>query len=106
MAMTVKQKRKLLATNPPKPKTYTEAEMFAFGERLILSYLASSLVALRDRFGFGKERMERFLTAESIHAQAIKENYVTADEILAQMKTETGFDLQEFIHKRSEEMAE
>lgn len=104
--MKPKQRKKLLQQvgKEPQVKIFTEQEVAEFANSVILGYLASSIVALRDTFGFGKDRIERFLHAESNHAQAIKQNYVTPSEILEQIKSETGFDLNEFIAEKSEEI--
>lgn len=102
--MNQKEKRKLLKQKDEKPRLFTEKEVMDFTQAVITSYIASSLITLRDKFEFGKGRMERFLASESAHAQAIKNGHVTSKEILNQIKIETGFDLQEFIENRYREM--
>ena len=104
--MKPKQKKQLLQQVNRKSRTFTEQEMMAFGERIIKSYLAASLITLRDTYGFGRIRLERFLKGESRHAQAIKKGYVTTDEILDQIEKETKFNLQQFIEEQAKEMEE
>lgn len=105
--MTPKQKRQLLEkVKNENPRLYTEQEVKdlseAYAQKVIISYLASSLITLRDTFGFSKKRLERFLKGQSSHAQAMKDNYVTANEILKQVKLETKFDLNEFVNEQVE----
>lgn len=102
--MNIKQKKKMLQQMKPKQRTFTEKEMMEFAEKIIISYLASSIITLRDKFGFGKVRIERFLKGESNHAQAMKQGYVTPDEIFEQIKKETDFDLKIFIENQYKEM--
>lgn len=103
--MTPKQKRQLLErTKKESPILYTEQEVKdlseAYAQKVIISYLASSLITLRDKFGFSKKRLERFLKGQSSHAQAMKDKYVKADEILKQIKLETKFDLNDFVNEQ------
>lgn len=103
--MTPKQKRALLQqAKQGKPRLYTEEEVKQlandYAEKVILSYLASSLITLRDTFGFSRKRITRFLKGQSTHAQAIKEKYVTTEDIFKQMKLETNFDLNEFVREQ------
>lgn len=104
MTLTAKQKRNLLKySKEGKPRLYTEEELKqlseAYAQRVILSYVASSLITLRDKFGFSRKRMNRFLKGQSNHAQAIKTGYVTSEDIFKQIKLETKFDLNEFVIK-------
>lgn len=104
--MTPKQKRQLLEKVKNKnPRLYTEQEVKdlseAYAQKVIISYLAGTLITLRDTFGFSKKRLERFLTGQSSHAQAMKDKYVTASEILKQVKLETKFDLNDFVNEQA-----
>lgn len=105
MKINNKKKKQLLKQHPPKPpkpRTFTETEAMQFAQEVLIGYLASSMIVLRDKFGFGAERLERFLLAESSHAQAIKEGRVNKDELLQAIKDETGFDFYAFIRTQSE----
>ena len=46
------------------------------------------LLALRDRFGFGNERIKRVLEHCTIYMQGIHNHEITADEISKQLKLE------------------
>ena len=46
------------------------------------------LLALRDRFGFGDERIKRVLEHCTIYMQGIHKHEITADEISEQLKIE------------------
>ena len=61
--------------------------------------LLFQLFTAHDKFGFGKKRLEKLLieTAElSNHVEACR---VTENELIAQLKEETGFDLNEMMLK-------
>lgn len=51
-----------------------------------------SAATLRDEFGFGKERLKRFVERFNEKSDCICENYVTWNDMIEQMKEETGID--------------
>lgn len=105
MALSEKQKRKLMKDLKGE-STFTEAEVKRLANdhasRVIRNYIAATMIVLRDEWGFGKQRLERFLSRESDQAQLMAEEYVTADDIFNQIKLETKFDFEAFLQKKSE----
>ena len=51
-----------------------------------------SAATLRDEFGFGKERLKRFVERFNEKSDCICEDYVTWNDIIEQMKEETWID--------------
>lgn len=105
MALSEKQKRKLMKELKG-PPSFTEADVTRLANehasRVIRNYIAATMLVLRDEWGFGKKRLEHFLSRESDQAQLMAEKYVTADEIFNQIKLETKFDFEAFLQKKSE----
>ena len=51
-----------------------------------------SAVTLRDEFGFGKDRLRRFVERFNEKADCLGDDYVTWGDMIEQMKEETGID--------------
>lgn len=56
-----------------------------------------SLAVLRDEFGFGKDRLKRFVERFEIKTECLCEEYVKWEDIIENIKEETG--LEESIRK-------
>lgn len=52
-----------------------------------------SIMALRDGFGFGKDRLERFTNKFFTHYRAYDADYVTVEDMQQAIKDETGFEI-------------
>ena len=52
-----------------------------------------SIMSLRDGFGFGKERLERFATKFMANYAAYDADYVEIEDMQQVIKEETGFEL-------------
>lgn len=50
-------------------------------------------LTLRDKFGFGSERLTRFMDTSMMWYESVQNGEVTLDEILKTIKEETGFDV-------------
>lgn len=61
--------------------------------RAFTKTLYFSIMALRDGFGFGKERLERFTTKFFSHYLAYTDDYVTLEDMHKAIKDETGFEI-------------
>lgn len=55
--------------------------------------LSIPTMALRDKFGFGKTRLERFTDATLDLYTAFNEDYVTLEDLVNTLKEETGITL-------------
>ncbi|WP_373749830.1 hypothetical protein [Jeotgalibaca porci] len=102
--MNEKQKRKLLKkAKQGKAFTYKEAETMAreFANKAITSYIACSMLTLREEFKFGKDRLERFLSKESDNAQMMVDKRFSSTDVFAKINEETKFDFYTFLEERT-----
>ena len=66
-------------------------------EQMLLNYLGSTLIVLRDQYGFGNQRIAKTMEAITKQVELITDKYVTADEMIYQIKKETGYDLYQAV---------
>lgn len=52
-----------------------------------------SAITLRDEFGFGKQRIQRFIDRFNLKAECIMEDYCTWQDNIQILKEEVGLDL-------------
>lgn len=75
----------------------TEKEMKEFEKNIIDRVqdvvLVFALAVLRDEYGFGKDRMKRFIDRFNVKCGCIAESYLTWDEQIQIIKDETGLDV-------------
>lgn len=79
------------------PCTIPKKEMDLFlgkvKENTVGTALAMSEYILRNKFGFGSVRMSRFKDYMNDLADSIVRDYLTVDDIVENLKEETGIDL-------------
>lgn len=51
-----------------------------------------SLAVLRDEFGFGKDRLKRFVDRFEMKAECLCEEYVNWEDLIENIKEETGIE--------------
>lgn len=86
-----------------KPKVYTLTEdqikQIRYEERnkaidaAFTAMLGLPLLALRDVYGFGKERLERFIDNLLEKYDSFREGYITLEDLQQTIKDETGVEL-------------
>lgn len=104
-------KKKLLKKQEPvKEPTYTlkqsdidrikkDATDEAVGKALILM-LGLPCMALRDKFGFGKIRLERFTDETLDLFDSLNKGYITFEDCLECLHDETGISIEEKAKQR------
>lgn len=61
-------------------------------ERTVDTICLMSAVTLRDEFGFGKDRLNRFVERFKNKTECLGDDYITWADMIEQMKEETGID--------------
>lgn len=61
-------------------------------------------MTLRDRFDFGKTRLERFVESFNLKTECLEENYVTWEDMTKTLKEETGITFE--IRKNEENITD
>ena len=61
----------------------------------VLSYVP--LMVLRDKFGFGKVRLDRFLREFAEQVDCIENDFVGFDDMIEAIKDETGLNVDDYI---------
>ena len=94
--------RRRSARQQEKPKTYVLTEdqinkmkMDAVNEatrRAFMMFLSIPVMILRDKFGFGKQRLTRFMDYALIWYEAVQNNEVSLLELVKVAKDECGID--------------
>ena len=97
--MSEANKRKMLKqAQKTEMVTISRAELermeMRWTRRAFTKTLYFSIMALRDGFGFGKERLERFTTKFFSHYLAYTHDYVSLEDMHKAIKDETGFEIQ------------
>lgn len=55
------------------------------------------LIVLRDKWGFGKKRLEKFLFEFAEQIDCLENKYVSFDDMIAAIKEETGLNADDYI---------
>ena len=55
------------------------------------------LMVLRDKWGFGKKRLEKFLYEFAEQIDCLENKYVGFDDMIAAIKEETGLNVDDYI---------
>lgn len=62
-------------------------------ERAYIVLFGTALIALRDKFGFGKKRLQEFQDAVLNQIKCVEEGYVTFSELKEIVEKETGLEI-------------
>ena len=62
-------------------------------QRIIALLIVSSCLVLRDEYGFGYERINRFIERFNIKVACVNEKYTTLKEMQETIKAETGLEI-------------
>ena len=55
------------------------------------------LIVLRDKWGFGKKRLEKFLFEFAEQIDCLENQYVSFDDMIAAIKEETGLNVDNYV---------
>ncbi|MDU1409796.1 hypothetical protein [uncultured Finegoldia sp.] len=55
------------------------------------------LIVLRDKWGFGKKRLEKFLFEFAEQIDCLENQYVSFDDMIAAIKEETGLNVDDYV---------
>lgn len=91
--------------NPNTKVTYSlkeirkmKADEYAKGQQEALDVVNMfPLLVLRDKFGFGKKRLERFTNEYLGVIHAYNEGYLNLTDVIKTIEKETGLDYSDFI---------
>lgn len=61
-------------------------------EKVLMNYVASTILVLRDELGYGAKRIENFLDKIMYKVDFLRDGTVSQDDVYEQIKLETGFD--------------
>lgn len=94
--------RRKQGKSAPKPKTYVLTEdqiekmkldaVNTATRRAFLMFLAIPVMILRDKFGFGKQRLSRFMDYALIWYESVQNNETHLLELVKIAKDECGID--------------
>lgn len=96
MKLTNKQLRAKRMVN----KSVEQIRAEKYQEALFRQY-AAVLSVLHDKHGFGKKRLETFMTDTLFTVGSMTDNYVTKNDIFQMLYDETGFNFPEFMNERA-----
>ena len=65
-------------------------------KRAFLTMMGVSLIALRDKFGFGPERMKRFSDKVFLEYSRVQRGLLTFEDMHNVVKEETGIDVNDW----------
>ena len=72
-------------------------------EQALYNYLGATMMVLRDKYGFGKQRLESTMREITTQVGHITSKHATAEDMIALIEEETGFNLPAFVAKMYEE---
>ena len=72
-------------------------------EQALYNYLGATMMVLRDKYGFGKQRLENTMRDITIQVGHITSKHATAEDMIGLIESETGFNLPAFVAKMYEE---
>ena len=93
--MRNKELRKLRKRN----KAEVDIRMEKYEESIHRQF-AAVLMTLRDEFGFGEKRIEKFMSGVIFQISCMNANNVKKNEIFQQIYEETGFCYPEFMNEK------
>ena len=76
---------------------YREGLKEEMGTQAIRVVIFVSLLILRDKWGFGKKRLEKFLYEFAEQIDCLENKYVSFDDMIAAIKEETGLNVDDYI---------
>jgi len=74
-----------------------KAEQNRLARRNLIATMGIPMMVLRDEFGYGSKRLNRFMDLVAVQINCVADGYVEVSEIAAQIKQETGFDLKRYL---------
>lgn len=72
-------------------------------EQVLYNYLGATMMVLRDKYGFGRQRLENTMRDITVQVGHITSKHATAEDMIALIESETGFNLPAFVAKMAEE---
>ena len=72
-------------------------------EQALYNYLGATMMVLRDKYGFGRQRLENTMRDITVQVGHITSKHATAEDMIALIESETGFNLPAFVAKMAEE---
>ena len=72
-------------------------------EQALYNYLGATMMVLRDKYGFGKQRLENTMRDITVQVGHITSKHATAEDMIGLIESETGFNLPAFVAKMYEE---
>ena len=84
------------ALNIPLGVKKTDLDQFCESEKTntLVTVMMMTVVTLRDEFGFGAERIHRFIDRFNTKTKCLVENYVNWEELRDQLAEETGIRIE------------
>lgn len=76
---------------------YREGLKEEIGTQAIRVVIFASLLIIRDKWGFGKKRLEKFLYEFAEQIDCLENKYVGFDDMIAAIKEETGLNVDDYI---------
>ena len=67
------------------------------GTQAIRVVIFVSLLILRDKWGFGKKRLQDFMYEFAEQIDCLENKYVCFDDMIAAIKEETGLNVDDYI---------
>ena len=55
------------------------------------------LIVLRDKWGFGKKRLQDFMFEFAEQVECLKKGYVSLEDMIETIKDETGLDIKDLV---------
>lgn len=105
--MSRAERRRLERDKEKQTKTYTltQAQLDKLlddakkqaSKRAMLMVMAVPLVALRDTFGFGQQRLERYMEKFITIWECYEADYVSLEDLMTIIETETGLQIKKLI---------
>lgn len=76
---------------------YREGLKEEMGTQAIRVVIFVSLLILRDKWGFGKKRLQDFMYEFAEQVECLKKEYVSLEDMIAAIKEETGLNVDDYI---------
>ena len=72
-------------------------------EQTLYNYLGATMMVLRDKYGFGRQRLENTMREITLQVGHITSKHATAEDMIALIEEDTGFNLPAFVAGMYEE---
>lgn len=76
---------------------YREGLKEEMGTQAIRVVIFVSLLILRDKWGFGKKRLQDFMFEFAEQVECLKKGYVSLEDMINVIQEETGLDIKDLI---------